>query len=158
MFRVWTQGRWIENVPADEALVYKEEGTHTQRMDLPFTTPPAELGEANVESIVTMQGLPLNETSVGIQEMVDKLNQWLKADPLWVATLMLKRLPCNFDIAESEVQAFAISPGHYAAGTLGLLNGLVGAPDHLGQYILLQFDDNEKPTHFFVGTLEAAVE
>ncbi len=42
MFRVWlaNQNRWIENVPATEALVYKEEGYHVQRMDLPYTTPP----------------------------------------------------------------------------------------------------------------------
>lgn len=40
MFRVWINGRWIENVPVTEALVYKEEGYIVQRMDLPFNTPP----------------------------------------------------------------------------------------------------------------------
>ncbi len=40
MFRVWYKTRWIENVPVDEALVFKEEGYIVLRMDLPFTTPP----------------------------------------------------------------------------------------------------------------------
>ena len=42
MFRVWSPvlHRWIEDVPPDEALVYKEEGYVVLRMDLPFTTPP----------------------------------------------------------------------------------------------------------------------
>lgn len=46
MFRVWipAQNRWIENVPGSEALVYKEERYIVQRMDLPFTTPPAVTG------------------------------------------------------------------------------------------------------------------
>ena len=35
MFRVFitTLGRWIENVPATEALVYKEEGYLVERMN-----------------------------------------------------------------------------------------------------------------------------
>lgn len=42
MYRVWisSQNSWITNVPATEAVVYKEEGYIVQRMDLPFTTPP----------------------------------------------------------------------------------------------------------------------
>lgn len=42
MFRVWSPVlyRWIENVPPDEASVYKEEGYVVLRMDLPYTTPP----------------------------------------------------------------------------------------------------------------------
>jgi hypothetical protein len=40
MFRAWYNGRWIENIPATEALVYKQEGHTVIRMDLPFTTPP----------------------------------------------------------------------------------------------------------------------
>lgn len=42
MFRVWSPvlNKWIEDVPLDEALVYKEEGYVVLRMDLPFTTPP----------------------------------------------------------------------------------------------------------------------
>lgn len=44
MFRVWYNepnfSYWIENVPASEALVYKEEGFFVIRMDLPFSTPP----------------------------------------------------------------------------------------------------------------------
>lgn len=43
MFRVWYHGRWIENIPAVEALVYKEEGHVVLRMDLPFLTPPSVL-------------------------------------------------------------------------------------------------------------------
>jgi hypothetical protein len=42
MFRVWLGTRWIENVPLTEALVYKEDGYHVQRMDLPFSTPPSK--------------------------------------------------------------------------------------------------------------------
>lgn len=41
MYRVWYKDNWIENIPVTEALVYKEQGYHTQRMDLPFTTPPS---------------------------------------------------------------------------------------------------------------------
>lgn len=40
MFRVWYKDRWIENVPAAEALTYKEEGCFVLRMDLPYATPP----------------------------------------------------------------------------------------------------------------------
>jgi len=40
MYRVWYLNRWIEDVPVTEALVYKEEGHHVQRMDLAYTTPP----------------------------------------------------------------------------------------------------------------------
>jgi hypothetical protein len=42
MFRVWNNllNCWIENIPAVEASVYKEEGYIVQRMELPFTTPP----------------------------------------------------------------------------------------------------------------------
>lgn len=41
MFRVWNHitFTWIENVSADEALIYKEEGYVVQRMDLPYTMP-----------------------------------------------------------------------------------------------------------------------
>lgn len=47
MFRVWHDrlNRWLTNIPVDEALVYKEEGYIVKRMDLPFETPPKELGE-----------------------------------------------------------------------------------------------------------------
>jgi hypothetical protein len=40
MFRVWYYDRWLENIPAVEALVFKEEGHVVVRMDLPFQTPP----------------------------------------------------------------------------------------------------------------------
>lgn len=40
MFRVWYSNRWIENIPVQEAVVFKEEGYIVQRMDLPYTTPP----------------------------------------------------------------------------------------------------------------------
>jgi hypothetical protein len=42
MFRVWlaNQNRWLENVPAQEALVFLEDGYIVKRMDLPYTTPP----------------------------------------------------------------------------------------------------------------------
>jgi hypothetical protein len=37
MFRVYLHqyGRWIENVPVTEALVYKEEGYMVERMESP---------------------------------------------------------------------------------------------------------------------------
>lgn len=37
MYRVYLhrQARWIENVPAIEALVYKEEGYRVERMESP---------------------------------------------------------------------------------------------------------------------------
>lgn len=40
MFRVWYSDRWIENIPVQEAVVFKEEGYIVLRMDLPYTTPP----------------------------------------------------------------------------------------------------------------------
>jgi hypothetical protein len=40
MYRVWYAGRWIENVPVDEAAVFKAEGHVVLRMDLPYSTPP----------------------------------------------------------------------------------------------------------------------
>lgn len=42
MFRVWIPilGKWIENIPATEAVVYLEEGYKVIRMDLPYETPP----------------------------------------------------------------------------------------------------------------------
>ena len=42
MFRVWYCNHWIENVPVSEALVYMEEGYFTQRMYLPYSTPPVK--------------------------------------------------------------------------------------------------------------------
>ena len=53
MFRVWSVvlHRWMENVPVDEALVYKEEGYVVLRMDLPFTTPPTILQTVHREEV-----------------------------------------------------------------------------------------------------------
>ena len=41
-YRVWLarQNRWIENVSATEALVFKQDKHVVIRMDLPFDTPP----------------------------------------------------------------------------------------------------------------------
>lgn len=58
-FRVWiaNQQRWIEKVPVQEAQVYAEDGYRVQRMDLPFTTPPTELGDLAIVQTPTARDI-----------------------------------------------------------------------------------------------------
>jgi len=73
--------------------------------------------------------------SVAIDDVIALLNEALTLDPLWMSAMVAERKLCNTALAaHPAIQVgrqgeFGVAPGSYAAGLLGLLNGIFGTDE-----------------------------
>lgn len=61
------------------------------------------------------------------EKIVASLNEFLEADPIAISKMMLKRVPCNQDLADHPtVQVGQDLKTNWDVSILGLLNGICG--------------------------------
>ena len=99
--------------------------------------------------------MAIKET-ITVQEIVDKLNEFMDLDKRAMIALVYERLPCNIDLAaHSELQVMQNQDGSFSMGLLGVLNGILGIhekgpADGFGAIVLTTSDDDTKKPEFKV--------
>lgn len=85
--------------------------------------------------------------SVTIDEVIELLNDALKADNNTITRLFLYRVECNERLANHETIQVGLSDSSYKIGLLGLLNGMFGI-DENGYGAIMMIIEEGKITKF----------
>jgi hypothetical protein len=83
------------------------------------------------------------------KQLVDRLNEFVKLDPIGLSRLVNIRVVTTEAVADHEDIQVVMEGGTPYVGFLGVLNGICGGDDRGGS-IIAEFDDMEVLTRFMV--------
>lgn len=79
--------------------------------------------------------------SITVEDVITLLNTALQQDPVWMKSLLNTRIPCNETLANHPtIQCRGTTPGQYATGFFGLLNGFFGVDENGYGILAMEID------------------